>query len=98
MSRQCVITGKKPMVGNNVSHANNKTKRRFLPNIQETGLYSEALGKIVRLKVSVQGLRTLDKKGGIDEFLTSTAKTKLDPSLRALKAQVEKAKSSEKTA
>jgi large subunit ribosomal protein L28 len=98
MSRQCVITGKKPMVGNNVSHANNKTKRRFLPNIQETGLYSEALGKIIRLKVSVQGLRTLDKKGGIDEFLTSTAKTKLDPSLRSLKAQVEKAKSSEKTA
>jgi large subunit ribosomal protein L28 len=95
MSRKCVITGKKPMVGHNVSHANNKTKRRFLPNIMETKLFSEALGKTVRVKLSAHGLRILDKKGGIDGFVTSTAKTKLDPSLRALKAEIEKAKSAQ---
>ena len=91
MSRKCAVTGKKPMVGNNVSHSNRKTKRRFLPNIQETGLFSEALQKVVRLKISANGLRTIDKKGGIDAFVTGTAKTKLEPELRTLKGQVEKA-------
>ncbi len=91
MSRKCAITGKKPMVGNNVSHSNRRTKRRFLPNIQETGLFSEALQKIIRLKISANGLRTIDKKGGIDEFVKGTAKTKLEPELRELKGQVEKA-------
>lgn len=91
MSRKCAVTGKKPMVGNNVSHSNRKTKRRFLPNIQETGLYSETLKKVVRLKISANGLRTIDKKGGIDAFVMGTAKTKLEPELRVLRAQIEKA-------
>ena len=91
MSRKCAVTGKKPMVGNNVSHSNRKTKRRFMPNIQETGLFSEALQKIVRVKISAKGLRTIDKKGGIDSFVMGTAKTKLEPELRGLRGQVEQA-------
>ncbi len=91
MSRKCAVTGKKPMVGNNVSHSNRKTKRRFMPNIQETGLYSDALKRIVRLKISANGLRTIDKTGGIDAFVMGTAKTKLEPELRPLRTQIEKA-------
>jgi large subunit ribosomal protein L28 len=90
MSRRCVITGKGVMSGNNVSHAKNRTRRRFLPNLQETSIYSETLGKWVKLKVSTAGIRTVEHKGGLDAFLSSTAKTKLDASLRPLKAQVEK--------
>ncbi|MAI61637.1 MAG: 50S ribosomal protein L28 [Micavibrio sp. TMED27] len=91
MSRRCVITGKGVMSGNNVSHAQNKTRRKFNPNVQDTSLYSEALDKWVKLRVSTSGLRTVEHKGGLDAFLTSTAKTKLDEALRPLKAQVEKA-------
>ena len=90
MSRRCVITGKGVMSGNNVSHAKNRTRRRFLPNLQEASLYSETLGKWVKLKVSTAGIRTVEHKGGLDAFLKTTAKTKLDASLRPLKAQVEK--------
>ena len=92
MSRKCVVTGKKPMVGHNVSHSKRRTKRRFLPNLFETGLFSESLKKVVRLKVSASGLRTIDKKGGIDAFVMGMAKTKLEPELRPLRAQIEKAK------
>ena len=91
MSRRCVITGKGVMSGNNVSHAQNKTRRKFNPNVQDTSLYSEAFNKWVKLRVSTSGLRTVEHKGGLDAFLTSTAKTKLDEALRPLKAQVEKA-------
>ena len=91
MSRRCMITGKAPMSGNNVSHANNRTRRRFLPNIQDTSLFSVALNKWVKVKASSAGLRTVEHKGGFDEFLKNTAKTKLDPALRGVKAQVEKA-------
>lgn len=90
MSRKCMITGKGPMSGNNVSHALNRTRRKFLPNVQDTSVYSEALQKWVKLKVSSAGLRTVEHKGGLDAFLTSTAKTKLDPALRPVKAAVEK--------
>lgn len=89
MSRRCMITGKEPQSGNNVSHALNRTKRRFLPNIQETSLYSVALDRWVKLKVSTAGLRTVEHKGGFDAFLQGTAKSKLDPALRPIKAQVE---------
>lgn len=98
MSRRCMITGKAVLVGNNVSHANNKTKRRFLPNIQDTRLYSEALGRWVSLKVSTSGLRTVEHTGGLDAFLTGTAKTKLDPALRPVKVAVEKALAEKKAA
>lgn len=91
MSRRCVITGKAPMSGNNVSHANNRTRRRFMPNVQESSIYSESLGRWVKLRVSTAGLRTVEHKGGLDAYLTSTATTKLDPALRPVKKQVEKA-------
>ena len=63
MSRVCQVTGKAPMVGNNVSHANNKTKRRFLPNLQSRRFWIEAENRWVRLRVSTAGLRTIDKNG-----------------------------------
>ena len=68
MSRVCQVTGKSPMVGNNVSHANNKTKRRFLPNLQSRKFWVESENRWVRLRVSIAGLRTIDKKG-IDVIL-----------------------------
>lgn len=91
MARRCMITGKGVMSGHNVSHAQNKTKRRFLPNVQETSLYSEALKRWVKVKASSAGLRTVEHKGGLDAFLSGTAATKLDPALRPYKVQVEKA-------
>lgn len=91
MSRQCMITGKKVMSGNNVSHAQNKTRRKFLPNIQDTSVFSEILGRKIKIRATAAGLRTLDHKGGIDQFLMKTAKTKLDPALRPIKAEIEKA-------
>ena len=96
MSRRCMITGKAVMSGHNRSHAENKTKRKFLPNLMESNIYSESLKRTVRLKISNAGLRTLDHVGGLDAFIAKTAITKLDPVLRPLKAQVEKALS-EKT-
>jgi large subunit ribosomal protein L28 len=91
MSRTCMVTGKKRLVGNNRSHAENKTKRAFDVNIQDTTVYSEILKRKIALRVSPAGLRTLDHKGGIDAFIQSTAKTKLDPALRPYKAAIEKA-------
>ncbi len=90
MSRRCMITGKGVMSGNNVSHALNRTKRKFLPNVQDTSLYSEALDRWIKVKASAAGLRTVEHKGGFDAFLTSTAPTKLDSALRPVKVQVEK--------
>jgi large subunit ribosomal protein L28 len=92
MSRRCMVTGKSVLVGNNVSHANNKTKRRFMPNLQVTSLLSDALGRPVRLRLSASGLRTIEHNGGLDAWLLDTADTKLDQELRRLKRQVAKAK------
>ena len=89
MSRQCMVTGKKVMFGNNVSHAHNKTRRTFLPNIQDTSVFSEALGRKIKMRVSMDGLRTIDHNGGFDQWIAKQAKTKLDPKLRPFKAQVE---------
>lgn len=89
MSRQCMVTGKKVMMGNNVSHAHNKTRRAFLPNIQDTSVFSEALGRKIKMRVSMDGLRTIDHSGGFDQWIAKTAKTKLDPKLRSVKAAVE---------
>lgn len=96
MSRRCMITGKGVMSGNNVSHALNRTRRKFMPNIQDTSLFSVALNKWVKVKASAAGLRTVEHKGGFDAFLTTTAKTKLDPKLRVYKSQVEKAMEDDK--
>ena len=70
MSRVCELTGKKVMTGNNVSHAKNRTRRRFLPNLQNSSLFSEVLNKPVKFRVSSSALRTVEKKGGIDKFLS----------------------------
>jgi large subunit ribosomal protein L28 len=91
MARRCMITGKGVLVGNNVSHANNKTKRRFLPNLQRTSLLSEALGGAVRLRVSASGIRTVEHNGGIDAFLLGTPDRKLTIEARRLKRRVEAA-------
>lgn len=90
MSRRCVVTGKAVMSGNNVSHAHNKTRRRFMPNLQDTGIFSEALGRLVKVRVSAAGLRTVEHRGGFDKWILSVAPTKLDPSLRKTRKQVEK--------
>lgn len=77
------------MSGHNRSHAENKTKRKFLPNIMNANLYSETLGRKVRVKISNAGLRTLDHVGGLDAFIIKTSVTKLDPALRPLKSAIE---------
>jgi large subunit ribosomal protein L28 len=90
MARKCTITGKGVQVGHNVSHANNKTNRRFLPNLQETSVLSDALGR-VRLRISTAAIRTIEKKGGLDAFLRETPDSKLSPEIRRLKRRVEAA-------
>ena len=90
MSRVCELSGKGPMSGNTVSHANNKTRRRFLPNLKQVTLISDVLGKSFSLKISAAALRTVDHRGGLDAFL---AKAKdADLSLDALKIKKEIAK------
>ena len=91
MSRRCSMTGKGVQVGNNVSHANNKTKRRFLPNLQVVSLQSEALGHAVRLRLSVNGLRTVEKNGGIDAYLIGTRTDRLGEDAQRLKRRIVKA-------
>lgn len=88
MSRQCEITGKKPLVGNSVSHANNKTKRRFLPNLQVASFFSNTLKRSVKVTASTHGIRTVEHKGGIDNFLLGTAPSKLSPALRKVRKQI----------
>ncbi|HBG33950.1 MAG TPA: 50S ribosomal protein L28 [Holosporales bacterium] len=90
MARQCDITGKKVMSGNNVSHANNKSRRTFAVNLQEASFLSDSLGRPVRLRVSASGIRTVEKSGGLDAFLTSTPNRKLTSTARLIKRQVEK--------
>ena len=77
MSRRCELTGKGPLVGHNVSHANNKTKRVFRPNLQVISPSSEALGQTYKLKISMSALRTVDRTGGLDAFLLNKAKDEL---------------------
>ena len=88
MSNRCQLTGKTYLSGNNVSHANNKTKRRFLPNLQKISFISEKLGKSIQLKVAVSTIRTVEKKGGLDEFLLNTPNTKLPSEAKKIKKQI----------
>jgi large subunit ribosomal protein L28 len=90
MARRCAITGKGVQVGHNVSHANNKTKRRFLPNLQEISVLSDKLGP-VRMRISTAAIRTIEHKGGIDAFLRGTPNRKLTPEIRRLKRRIEAA-------
>jgi large subunit ribosomal protein L28 len=92
MARVCELTGKKPMVGHNVSHANNRTKRRFLPNLIAATLASEALGRQVHLRISTNALRTIDKKGGFDAYLMSAGEHLLSMRARRLKRELAKVK------
>ncbi len=91
MARRCAITGKGVLTGNNVSHANNKTRRRFLPNLQDTTMLSDALGHLVRLRLTVNAIRTIEHNGGLDAFLLGTADSKLPPEAVRLKRRVAKA-------
>ena len=91
MTRCCEVTGKSVMTGNNVSHAHNKTRRRFLPNLQVTSLFSEALGKMVRLRISSQALRTIEHKGGLDVFLVAAKDIQLSDNMRRVKKRIKKA-------
>lgn len=90
MSRRCAITGKGVLTGNNVSHAHNKTRRRFLPNLQSTMLYSETLARGVRVNLTARAIRTIEHKGGVDAFLRGTATSKLPRELRGMKRDLEK--------
>ncbi len=98
MARRCTITGKGVLTGNNVSHANNKTRRRFLPNIQETTVLSDALGEMVRMKVTTRGLRTIEHNGGLDSFLLTTSNTRLTDEARRIKRRVQKAMAAKEAA
>lgn len=91
MARRCDFTGKGVQTGNNVSHANNKTRRRFLPNLQTTSLLSDALNESIQLRLSTRAIRTIEKRGGIDAFLLSTPDAKLGKKARDLKKRVKKA-------
>ncbi len=91
MSRVCELTGKGPMTGNNVSHANNKTKRRFLPNLNDVTLMSDALGRSFKLRVSASALRTVDHRGGLDAFLAKAKDAELSPKALKIKKDIDKA-------
>ena len=91
MARCCTVTGKRPQSGNNVRKANNRTRRRFLPNVQMASVLSEALGRSVRLKLSASAIRTIEHSGGLDAYLLKTADGELAPQVRRLKRQVKKA-------
>ena len=92
MTRRCELSGKSVQVGNIVSHANNKTKRRFLPNLQDTSVLSDALGHTVRLRLTPRAIRTLEHNGGLDAYLLGTGNSKLSDEMKALKRRVVAAK------
>ena len=84
MARRCELTGKDVMTGNTVSHANNKARRRFLPNLVNVSLLSEALGRRVRLRISTSALRTVEHRGGLDKFLMKAKDVELSDRARAI--------------
>jgi large subunit ribosomal protein L28 len=88
MSRRCTITGKGVMTGNNVSHAMNHSRRRFLPNLQSTRLMSDALNEQVRLRLTTGAIRTIEKAGGLDAFLLKTPNRKLPEEAQRLKKRI----------
>src|SRR4051794_32461430 len=90
MARRCGISGKAVLYGNNVSHAKNKSRRRFLPNLQEASFMSESLGRMVRLRLSTNAIRTVEFHGGLDAFLTQASSLKLAPEIVRLKKTIKK--------
>ena len=97
MSRRCDLTGKTAQVGHRVSHSNIKTKRRFLPNLLNVTLISDALGRSIKLRVSANALRTVDHRGGLDTFLIKANDSDLSDKARELKRRIRKARA-QKTA
>ena len=91
MARRCAITGKGVLYGHNVSHANNKTKRRFLPNLQKTTLLSDALGHLISVRLTVNAIRSIEHNGGLDAYLLAMSSAKLPVEARRLKKRIEKA-------
>lgn len=98
MARRCDFTLKGVQAGNNVSHAHNKTRRRFLPNLQRTSLYSDRLRQMVRVRLTARAIRTIEHNGGLDSFLLGTADRDLGPEARRLKRRIEKAQQPEQPA
>ena len=88
MSKICEISGKKPMSGNNVSHANNRTKRRFIPNLQNVKLYSTALQKYINLDITIRTMKTVEKNGGLDSYLIKTSNRNLAETALKIKKQI----------
>jgi large subunit ribosomal protein L28 len=88
MSRRCELTGKGVLTGNNVSHAHNRTRRRYLPNLQNVSLLSETFGESVRLKVTASAIRTVEHKGGLDAFLLDAKDAELSLDMRRLKKRL----------
>ena len=92
MAKRCLVTGKGVQTGNNVSKSNRKTRRRFLPNLQSVAIYSEILDQQVTLKLSTQGLRTIEKNGGLDLYLLTTPVSKLTAESKEIRERIESAK------
>ena len=95
MSRRCELTGKGPMTGNNVSHANNKTKRRFLPNLNDVTLQSESLGRGFKMRITAAALRSVDHRGGLDAFLLKAKDSELSDNALKIKKEVVKSQAAE---
>jgi len=98
MARRCAVTGKGVLTGNNVSHANNKTRRRYLPNLQEASFFSDILGAPVRLRLTTNGIRTVEHNGGLDSFLLGTPDRNLPAEAITLKRRLEKAQARKQAA
>lgn len=98
MARRCELTGKAVMTGNNVSHAHNKSRRRFLPNLNQVTLTSDILGEKVKLRISAHALRTVEHRGGLDAFLMKASVEELSPKAREIKRRIAKARISEAAA
>ncbi len=98
MSKRCELTGRTVQTGNNVSHAMNKTRRRFLPNLQTTSLWSDALGENVRFRVTAYGLRTVEHNGGLDAYLMKAGEDKLSTNAQRVKRRIKQALAKEAAA
>lgn len=98
MARRCALTGVGVQSGNNVSHANNRTRRRFLPNVQNVTLISDALGSSISLKLTPASLRTVEHNGGLDNYLLTTSNLKLTEEAQRLKRRVKRALEKKKAA
>ncbi len=95
MSRRCELTGKGPMTGNNVSHAKNRTRRRFLPNLNDVTLQSETLGRGIKMKISAAALRSVDHRGGLDAFLAKAKDEELSTAALKVKKEIAKAQAAQ---